>query len=81
MKVKVNDFIKSYDFMNNTDCYMIGFVTKVENGMAECDTLFQVFDGDRCDDFPKTFKTPLPGKLHMDAMYPNFKRIEMIWSN
>lgn len=81
MKIAVGDFIKSYDFVNDYDCYLIGLVKEIKNGAAVCETLFQVFAGKRDDDFPKEFTTPLLGNYIMDEMYPNFKRIEMIWSN
>lgn len=78
MKLKIGNVIKSYDFVNNYDCFMVGRVREIKDGAAVCDTISQTFEGEKTQDFPPEFKTPLLGNFRMDEMYPEFKRIEIV---
>lgn len=78
MKLKIGSVIKSYDFVNNHDCFMVGRVREIKDGAAVCDTISQTFAGEDTPDFAAEFRTPLLGNFLMDEMYPEFKRIEIV---
>jgi len=78
MKLRIGNVIKSYDFVNDVSCYMVGRVREIKDGMAVCDTISQTFSGEETTDFAQEFRTPLPGNFMMDEMYPQFKRIEVV---
>lgn len=78
MKLQIGNVIKSHDFANNHECFMVGRVREIQDGMAVCDTISQTFAGESTPDFAAEFRTPLPGRFLMDDMYPNFKRIEVL---
>lgn len=78
MKLRIGNVIKSYDFVNDVSCYMVGRVREIKDGMAVCDTISQTFSGEETTDFAWEFRTPLPGNFMMDEMYPQFKRIEVV---
>jgi hypothetical protein len=43
--VKVNDVIKSFDFPGRTDCYIVGQVTSVKDGLIIAKVIRSVSEG------------------------------------
>ena len=61
--MQVGTIIKSFDFPGNTECYIIGMVTKFDGDSIECDTIKQVFRGKTLslEDRSTTFRTAVQG--------------------
>jgi len=78
MQVQINDIIKSYDFPNMLDYYMVGQVTGFEDDMIVCKTIKIVQDNKAVDygcRFPEEFRTPMQGQMMFDS---KFERIVVV---
>ena len=71
MKLEVGRQIISYDFPHVTDCFMIGVVTSIKDGVIECETVSQVLCGksQEITEFNKVFRTVVPGAHWMDKAF------------
>lgn len=69
VEVKVGDVIRSLDFAGRSDCYMIGQVLEIKDGMITCQGVSQVIEG-RASSSDRVFVTPQEGGHFMDQMYP-----------
>jgi len=73
--IQVGDIIKSYDFSNRTDCYVIGHVNHIANDMIHATVVKAVSLGETYR-FPDTeFCTPVLGLGMFDDLWT---RIEVI---
>jgi hypothetical protein len=61
MQVRIGDIIKSYDFPNMLNCYIIGKVVKVENNYITARIIKAVSENKEYDLESATFKTPVQG--------------------
>jgi len=74
--MKVGDLVKSFDFVGEYSCYMLGLVTDIskKNKTVTCKFIARVF---RCEpvwaDGLEEFTAPLNGAFFMDR--PGFDRI------
>jgi len=78
MTAQINDVIKSFDFPNEVDYYMVGIVTRIDDDMITCKTIKIVQDGKTVDfgaRFPDTFSTPMQGCMMFDD---RFQRIVVL---
>jgi hypothetical protein len=68
-QVKTGDIIRSLDFPGMPQHYMIGVVTKIENGLIHCNGISRVLDS-KAEKFTGDFQTPVQGNHFMDAQFP-----------
>ena len=69
VEVKVGDMIRSLDFAGRSDCYMIGRVLEIKDGMITCQGMLEVIES-RTSTSDRVFMTPLEGGHFMDELYP-----------
>ena len=74
--MKVGDIVKSFDFNGVDNCYIIGEVTSIEDGMFFANVIKEVFDGEVVKDRSDTFRAPLQGNSFLDK--PETPRIVVI---
>jgi len=74
MQAQVGSVVKTFDFPGHTDCYMIGLVTKVEQGLLHLNTIKRVMQGKELA-APATYQTPVQGASFMDA---SFERVVVL---
>ena len=73
--IKVGDVIKSYDFRSHTNCYIIGQVIEIKDGLIHSSVIKSVSLGETYQ-FPDTkFCTPVLGQGMFDDLWT---RIEVI---
>lgn len=76
--IKVGDVVKSLDFINTNDCYMIGKIVSISSmdGTFRAKTIERVWRG-KADKKDKSdfFVAPLPGNMLLDDLGT---RIEVI---
>lgn len=80
-QIKIGDTIKSFDFPNHDDCYMVGEVVAVSDEIIECRTLQVVFAGQDkgiTGDHNKTFCTRPIGFGLFDDIPGQRPRIQII---
>ena len=74
--MKVGDLVKSYDFVGEYSCYMLGLVTEIseETEMVKCAFISRVFNNEAVTDIClDTFSAPMNGAFMLDR--PDFPRI------
>lgn len=77
--MKTGDIIKSYDFHNRTDCYMIGEVTDIKDDLIEFKAIKRVVEDRSADTgIGLMYKVPMNGHSMFDDMYPNFERVVVV---
>ena len=75
--MKVGDIIKSYDFHFNTNSYVVGVVTKVDDCCVEFDTIKMVWQNEILNpsEYDPKMRAPKQGMLMADE---KFERIFVI---
>ena len=68
-EVKVGDVIRSLDFAGRLDCYMIGQVLEIKDGLIRCQGVSQVIEG-RASSSNREFVTPEIGGHFFDTQFP-----------
>jgi hypothetical protein len=69
MQVRIGDVIKSYDFPNMLDCYIIGQVVNVEKNYITAKVIKAVSESKEYDLQSATFKTPVQGSGMFDDKF------------
>ena len=79
-QINTGDTIKSFDFPNHDDCYMIGTVTKIDGEIIICKTLEIVFQGKHkpITEMNDEFRTLELGLGMFDGMEGERDRIQVI---
>lgn len=70
--MQVGSIIKSFDFAGNTDCYVVGIVTGVDNDYIEFNTIKVVWDGKvdgEIQEAQKKMRTVKQGLMFGDATF------------
>lgn len=76
---KIGDIVKSYDFVGNDSCYMVGRVVGVfeSNGTFRAEFIKRVFQDQEDRKFKTNYFTaPLQGEHFMDR--PEFPRVVVV---
>ena len=77
--MKTGDIIKSFDFHNRTDCYLIGEVVGIKDDLVEFMVIKRVVENRSADTgVGILYKAPMNGHGMFDDMYPNFERIVVV---
>jgi len=69
-RITIGDVIMSRDFPGVSDCYMIGLVSDIKDGMIYCKGISRVFEG-KSECMEGDFRTPCFGEMMSDTRYPN----------